>query len=174
VSTVHSFAVHHGARFYENEESLADIVADFLEPALTGGNPAIIAADRTQRGAILHALMDRSVEVGKLQHSGKLLLLDGDQTLSRFMIGGMPDRRRFAVTMSAAIARAQRGRQRDVRMYTQLIDMLWKQGMLTAAVRLELFWNRLANARASVQCGYAMGPFYYDATLAEASRHAVA
>ena len=41
-----------------------------------------------------------------------------------------------------------------------------------AAIRLEMFWNRLANSHDfSLLCGYSMGNFYKDATIEDICRH---
>jgi hypothetical protein len=44
--------------------------------------------------------------------------------------------------------------------------------MSSAAIRLEMLWNRLANTHDfSLLCGYAMGNFYKDATIEDVCRH---
>ena len=55
-----------------------------------------------------------------------------------------------------------------VRIYGQMVDVLWKNGQQEAAIRLETLWNQLANTQAfSLLCGYAMGQFYTDANFQE-------
>ncbi|MGH8605920.1 MAG: hypothetical protein ACREX9_00365 [Gammaproteobacteria bacterium] len=71
--------------------------------------------------------------------------------------------------MSEVIRKACRGRANcTVRIYGQMVDILWKDGQQEAAIRLEMLWNQLANAKAfSLMCGYAMGNFYKDANFDE-------
>jgi hypothetical protein len=58
------------------------------------------------------------------------------------------------------------------RIYGQMVDVLWKEGRQDAAIRLELLWNELANAQPfSLMCGYAMGPFYKNASFDEICGH---
>ena len=53
---------------------------------------------------------------------------------------------------------------RALRAYGEMVDILWKDKMEAAAVRLEMLWNQLAQARkVSLLCGYSMGSFYKDA-----------
>jgi MEDS: MEthanogen/methylotroph, DcmR Sensory domain len=163
---------YHAVRFYENEKSLSQIVADFLHQGLADGEPAIVVATPSQRAAILRALVAASVNVVQLQRSSDLVLLDGNDTLSTFMTDGIPDPERFKSSMTEAITRACRGRNCTVRIYGQMVDILWKDGLQDAAIRLELLWNQLAATQSfSLLCGYAMGQFYKHANFDEICRH---
>jgi hypothetical protein len=71
------------------------------------------------------------------------------------------------------ITRVGRGRADcTIRIYGQMVDVLWQAGEHDAAIRLEMLWNRLANTHAfSLLCGYAMGPFYKSANFADICSH---
>ena len=159
-------------RFYENDQSLARIVADFLGEGFVRGSPGIVVATATQRAAIIRELTDRSLEVAELQRSDDLLLLDAEEMLSRFMIDGKPDATRFWDQMSAVIERVSRGRTScTVRIFGQIADVLWRRGAGDAAIRLEVLWNQMAHMGApSLVCFYAIGNFYKDATFDERDR----
>src|SRR5258705_69670 len=50
----------------------------------------------------------------------------------------------------------------------EMVGLLWQDGQTTAAVRLEMLWNKLAmNHDFSLLCGYSMGSFYKDASMSE-------
>jgi hypothetical protein len=58
-----------------------------------------------------------------------------------------------------------------IRAYGEMVDVLWKDDLHAAAIRLEMLWNQLANARRfSLLCGYSMGSFYKDAAFHEICR----
>lgn len=164
---------YHAVRFYENEKSLSQIVAEFLGDGLSTGVPAIVIATPAQRAAIVRELVARDVDVLRVRCSGDLVLLDADETLSTFMRNGMPDAEAFTRGMCEAIAGSRRGRENcTVRIYGQMVDILWKSGQRDAAIRLEMLWNQLANTHTfSLLCGYAMGHFYKDANLDDICRH---
>jgi hypothetical protein len=109
----------------------------------------------------------------QLQRSNDLILLDASETLGTFMTDDIPDAERFRDSICGAIARACRGRDDcSVRIYGQMVDVLWGNGQHDAAIRLEMLWNRLASSRAfSLMCGYSMGHFYEDLTLEEIRSH---
>jgi hypothetical protein len=159
----------HAVRFYENDRSLAMIVADFLQGGFADGQPGIIVATPTQRGALLRELHSRSLDVVELQRSETLIMLDAGDTLATFMIDGKPDEVGFMGRMSEMIERACRGRSDcTVRIFGQMVDILWQQDEHDAAIRLEMLWNQLAQTKSySLLCGYAMGQFYKDAKLDE-------
>jgi hypothetical protein len=159
----------HAVRFYESDRSLAMIVADFLNGGFDDGEPGIIVATPTQRAAVLRELSTRSVDVVELQRSETLIMLDAHDTLTTFMIDGKPDEARFMSAMSEVIERACKGRSDcTVRIFGQMVDVLWQQDEHEAAIRLEMLWNQLAQTKSySLLCGYAMGQFYKDAKLDE-------
>ena len=96
-----------------------------------------------------------------------LIVRDARETLALFMVDGMPNAEKFESAMLPVIDKACRDRQNCViRAYGEMVDVLWKDGMEAAAVRLEILWNQLANTRKfSLLCGYSMGSFYKDAAF---------
>jgi hypothetical protein len=166
-------AQHHAVRFYDNDKSLAQIVAQFLSDGLAAGNPGIVVATPAHRAAILRELVTKSLDVVQLQRSHDLVMLDAQETLSMFMANGNPEAQAFENSMCEVIKTACRGRPDcTVRIYGEMVDVLWKNGHQDAAIRLEMLWNHLANTEAfSLLCGYAMGHFYKDANFQEVCRH---
>jgi hypothetical protein len=160
-------AAYHAVRFYENDRSLARIVAEFLHEGFDAGSPGIVVATANLRTEIIRELTDRSLDVVELQRSHDLLLLDAKETLSTFMMDGRPDARKFRNEMCQVI-QGVCGDRADctVHIFGQMVDVLWQDGELDAAIRLEMLWNQLAQTEAfSLLCGYAMGHFYKDANL---------
>jgi hypothetical protein len=156
---------YHAVRFYDNEKSLAKVVAEFLADGLTDGAPGIVVATPAQCAAIIRQLGARGLDVVSLKQSDDLVLLDASDTLSSFTANGKLDARAFNDNLCAVIERACRGRTDcTVRIYGQMVDILWKEGKRDLAIRLEMLWNQLANTqRFSLLCGYTVGPFYKNA-----------
>jgi len=166
-------AQHHAVRFYENDKSLAQIVAQFLSDGLAEANPGIVVATPAHRAAILKELAAKSFDVVRLQRSQDLILLDAQQMLSIFMTNGKPQAEAFKQSMCEVVKKARLGRPDcTVRIYGEMVDVLWKSDQQKAAIHLEMLWNELANTQAfSLLCGYAMGNFYKDANFQEICRH---
>jgi hypothetical protein len=162
----------HAVRFYRNAQSLARIVAFFIAEGIDAGDPAIVIATPGHRAAIAVQLAAHSLDVERLRERHLLQLLDADEVMSGFMIDGMPDWDRFEASMIPLLDAAALGHQNPlIRAYGEMVDVLWKGGLETAAIRLEMFWNRLAaNRRFSLLCGYSMGSFYKDAAFDDICR----
>jgi hypothetical protein len=152
----------HAVRFYEDEESLYRIVADFVGDGLVAGQPAIIIATPLHREEISRGLQAMSFDVSRLRANGELLMLDAEQTLFSFMKDGFPDPVAFRRSVGGVLDGATAGRAKGtVRAYGEMVDCLWKNEAAAAAIRLEVLWNQLANTSDfSLLCGYSMGNFY--------------
>ena len=121
---------------------------------------------------VVENLTAAAINVEALKAAGDLLLLDARQTLATFMVNGEPDPDFFKASAGRTLEQVGRGRARTIRAYGEMVDVLWKDGMSAAAIKLEMLWNRLANTHDfSLLCGYAMGNFYKDATIQDVCRH---
>jgi hypothetical protein len=158
---------YHAVRFYESERSLALIVAEFLSEGFADSHSGLVVATPAMRAALVLALSARSLDVVELQRSGQFLLLDAKELLGVFMIDGQPDATRFNTAMCETIARVRRRRTGGkLRIFGQMVDVLWREGQQDAAIHLEMLWNQLAHKQAfSLLCGYAMGNFYKDSNF---------
>jgi MEDS: MEthanogen/methylotroph, DcmR Sensory domain len=152
----------HAVRFYQDEQSLYRIVADFIGDGVVAGEPAVVITTPLHGEMISRELEALACDVSRLQASGELLILDAEETLSTFMKDCVPDPVAFQSSVGGALDRATAGRPHaSVRAYGGVVDCLWKVGQCDAAIRLEVLWNQLANTRAfSLLCGYCMGNFY--------------
>jgi hypothetical protein len=159
----------HAVRFYENKESLCRIVAEFLGEGLITRQPALVIGTPEHCAGIIGELRERHFDVDRMQAAGDLLVLDARETMATFMVDGVPAAELFHATASQAITRVcGRRRNRTIRAYGEMVDLLWQDGQTTAAVRLEMLWNKLAMTQDfSLLCGYSMGSFYKDAGVSE-------
>jgi hypothetical protein len=153
---------YHAVRFYEDEQSLYRIVADFIGDGVVAGQPAVVIATPVHGAEISRELQALACDVSHLRDRGELLLLDAEETLATFMKDGVPDPVAFRQNVGDALDKAIAGRPNaSVRAYGEMVDCLWKAGQTDAAIRLEVLWNQLADTRAfSLLCGYCMGNFY--------------
>src|SRR6185436_4897806 len=151
----------HAVRFYDTQESLCRIVAEFLGEGFVSGQPGLVIGTPEHLRGIVEELRVGHFDVDELQTAGDLLLLDARETMSAFMVDGMPDADLFKERATEAIEKVCRGRTEcTIRAYGEMVDLLWKDGHSVAAVRLEMLWNKLAMTHDfSLLCGYAMGNF---------------
>lgn len=153
---------HHAVQFYSNEACLCSTVATFLGEGFAQGSPAIVIATEPHTAAILDALAARYIDVAAARRSGDLVLLDAAATLAALMADGTPDPERLERCVGALITKTLAGRTRTgIRVYGEMVDLLWNEGRADAAIRLEALWNELGSRYAfSLLCGYSVGNFY--------------
>jgi DcmR-like sensory protein len=85
---------------------------------------------------------------------GQLKLLDAEKTLERFMASGVPEWKGFEQIVGGAIAEL-RLRYPAVRVYGEMVDVLWQGDQRDAALRLEQYWNELRSVQTfSLLCAY--------------------
>jgi hypothetical protein len=158
----------HAVRFYDSNESLCRIVAEFIGEGLVVREPGLIIAAPEHRAGIVDALQTRYFDVERMRSAGHLVMLDASQVLRAFMVDGMPNPDLFSAYMADTLARLCGGFNRRVRAYGEMVDILWGDGHADAAIRLEMLWNRLALTHDfSLLCGYAMGNFYKNGQVGE-------
>ena len=146
-------AHHHLVEFYERDDVLADSVRDHLEPGLRRGATAIVVATAAHLELFEAALLGSGVDVGQARRTGRYLALDARETLSKFMVDGAPDPTRFWTTIGGLIAVTGSGRR--VRVYGEMVAVLWAEGNVAAAIALEDLWNELGRIRRfSLLCAY--------------------
>jgi hypothetical protein len=148
----------HFVQVYRDEGVLADAVALFVGVGFGKGEAAIVVATPEHLGAIEARLHAEGHGVADLRRFGQLTTIDAASLLSTFLVDGMPDPGRFKAAAHEAIDRArQAGRYRKVRVYGEMVDLLWRDN-LAAAVRLECLWNELiATECITLFCGYGVG-----------------
>lgn len=91
--------------------------------------------------------------------SGRYLAFDATERLSTFMVDGAPDGKRFAEMIGPVLKRAGAGGRR-VRIYGEMVALLWDAGDIASAIALEDLWNDLAaEAAFLLLCAYPMRAF---------------
>jgi PAS domain S-box-containing protein len=153
----------HVVRFYKKDSYLVQELSLLVGTALVNGDAVIVVATETHRNALARELKARGLEVARALAEGRYVPLDAFQTLSRFMVGEMPDPQRFAELMGETIALAKAAGGSDqprVLIFGEMVALLWADGRHEAAIRLEELWNDLATKHSfSLCCAYSINDF---------------
>jgi hypothetical protein len=153
-------------RYYTDRRALCRAAARFLAEGLRTTDLAVIIARPQHAPIIVETLEAESFAVEALQRDGFVKIVDPRETLDRFMKNGTPDEAAFGRVMTRLIEdlrRASGRRGAQVRIYSEMIDILWQDGRGSDAVRLETWWNRLsATEDFRLLFAYSLGHFYYD------------
>ena len=148
----------HAVCFYEDSPSLARTVARFIGEGLTANQAAVIVATASHGASIRAALTAMGINSREQIEKGELLMLDADEVLHQLMVDAQPDPERFANTINPIVDKAARSGKRLVRIYGEMVDVLWSSGREDAALSLEILWHQLlAGRQCSLLCGYSSG-----------------
>ncbi len=155
-------AVHadqHLVEFYESDELLAESVGHYIEPGLRKDDAVLVVATKQHRELFEAAVVRAGVNVEAARAEGRYVDVDAAETLSLFMVDGTPDPVRFEAAFGGLVARlASSGRA--VRIYGEMVAVLWAEGNISAALALEDLWNVLGRSqRFSLLCAYPLSAF---------------
>ena len=146
----------HFVRFYEDDEALVKEVAQFISSGFIAGHGAIVIATQAHLQQLDRRLSAAGCDMATACETGQYLGLDAAETLSRFMVDGWPDERRFREVVGGVIAAAEQ-RHSWIRAFGEMVALLWAEGRQDAAVQLERLWTGLCEAHAfSLFCAYPM------------------
>jgi hypothetical protein len=151
-----SWVPSHDVQFYDGDESLAATVAAFLIDGIRLGQPCVVIATPEHRQAIQAQLRAAYADQARLVAGRDALWLDARDMLASFMDGDIPNEQRFQEAIGAALATLTAKRPKVmVRAFGEMVDLLWRDGRMDAAITLEKFWNRLAHRHEfSLLCAY--------------------
>jgi hypothetical protein len=144
----------------QDDRLLTQNVGRFLLEGLKRGDGLLVIATTEHRGTLVRQLKE---ERGYAQAvlEGRLVFLDAEATLARFMVDGSPDPDLFQRVVGEALSGVQaRSVHTGVRAFGELVGLLWQAGQQSAASRLEDLWNKLLGAnQVSLFCAYPIDVF---------------
>lgn len=157
--------MRHPVRFYADDNELYETVAQFLRPTgATDESVMIVIATAPHRIAI-ESRLSRQRDTDQNSAKGTIQFLDAQETLNQFMVDAMPDPSLFTPLLVDILGKNATGAgAHPVRIYGEMVDLLWRQGNPKAALRLEEMWADLQRRYSfSLLCTYLMGSFYKSA-----------
>lgn len=149
-------ACDHLVQFYTDDRFLERAVGRFITAGFAEGAAAVIIATPGHIALFKERLPDAPAALAR----GQLVILDADDFLKTFMIDGVPDRQTFVQTVTSVLERVRAVGFGKIRLYGEMVNLLWERDALEAAVRLEELWNELlAVERLPLLCAYRIDNF---------------
>lgn len=154
---------NHEVAFYCDDQSLLEGLAFFAGTALKKAKAAIVLATERHRDALLASLQASGLDMSAAIEEGRYVALDPAETLSSFMVDGLPDPVRFrkaAVDLIVKTADSVGGDTTCVVACGEAAPMLWQSGNAEAAVRLEQLWDEIGKSYGvQIFCAYLLASF---------------
>jgi signal transduction histidine kinase len=149
----------HFVQFYEADEFLINSLSEYIGSGLNAGEACIVVATKAHREGLDEQLLARGLDVAATRATGQYVSLDAAEMLSRFMLDGAIDGERCFKLIGGLIAHTAQGGRR-VRIFGEMVALLWGERNYDGALRLEELWNELHRTHAfTLCCGYPINGF---------------
>jgi len=158
----------HSVQFYEDDRYLMETVVDFFAAGMVEAQGAVAFVSKDHAAAITAGLHEKGFDVDRTRTNGQLILLDVEELLASFMVGSTPDAGRFRHALEGVLGSHTRfgdgaRERRPVLAFSELVDVLCRQGNIDGAIRVEELWNELAESYTfSMLCAYSLNTFSED------------
>jgi signal transduction histidine kinase len=145
----------HSVQLYERDDFLCETVAEFVVEGLRAGEGVVVVATADHRRGIAEQLG---------ADAARVTFLDARETLALIMHDGAPDPERFRVHAAEPLARLRAASASGgVRAYGEMVDVLWSDGLMEAAIALEELWCDLRRTDPfPLLCSYALAGFHRE------------
>jgi anti-sigma regulatory factor (Ser/Thr protein kinase) len=155
--------IGHAVQFYRKDAELCDTVGTYLAEGIRDGVVSIVVATEAHRRGFDDALVAAGIDPLAAREDGLLLSFDATTTLASIMRRGRLDRAAFSATVGEVLRRAAE-RRRPVRVYGEMVALLWNAGDVIGAIELETLCNELRR-----EVGFSMLCSYHAESLRDES-----
>lgn len=154
----------HLVQIYDTDEIFLDSLEGFVSSGFKAGDSVIIVATDAHLFSLKKRLRTKGFNIEQLEAKARFLPFSAEDTLSTFMVEGLPDEQLFMKVAKDIITKA-RGNGRKVRAYGEMVAILWERGQLEATIQLEHLWNKFCATEAfCLFCAYPKSGFTKDFT----------
>ncbi len=149
----HPATHRHAVAFHDTDADAVDAVATYLAAGIRGDERVVTVATAAHLVILDRSLRGLGVDVDAARGDGRLVEVDATRTVEAMLVAGAVDRGRFLGLVDRGLALGAPGR--PVRIFGEMVAVLWQRGQVAAALELEDRWNELAEVREfRLLCGY--------------------
>jgi len=156
----------HEVQFYSDDAVLLDRAVPFVAAALKSGDAVLIFATPSHRDNLAHRLKLEGFDVDAAIKAGMYAVFDAAGTVAKYMVHDKPKSARMLKLIGGLIEEAMKvGKKAHPRVavFGEGVSLLWEEGKLDAAIRVEQLWNQLAvTYELDILCGYRMSSAYVE------------
>jgi hypothetical protein len=146
----------HFIQFYETDDFIVNSIAEYVIHGLRSGETCIVIATGGHLIGVEKIINSYTNGLETARKEGRYIPLDTVDTLSKLMVGEMPDRELFSSVTGEMVAKAA-GNGYEFRVFSEMVRVLCSEGKYAAAVRLEELWNGLRKSHSfPLFCAYSM------------------
>ncbi len=155
----------HLVQIYGDEVSFMDALEGYVSSGLRKRESVILISTAAHLHELEKRLRANWLDVDRARWENRYVALLAQETLSLFMVDGMPSEALFTGAIAPLLERARNGGDRKVRAFGEMVAILWAQGNRAAALALEVLWNKMqAEEEFPLFCAYPRCGFGVDAS----------
>lgn len=140
----------HSVHFYKRDGEAVDAVSDYVAAGLDRGEPALVASTSANGAAVVSRLLRR----GYKEARERVTLLDSESIAEEMRGGQKAVVSGFKGLVEPAVKAAAVKRKR-LRVYGDIVNVLWRRGYENRAIQLEELWSALIRKEnLRLLCGY--------------------
>ena len=144
----------HLVDFYDDDPEIVGALATYVLEGWARHETVVVVGTGAHRRETDAALKAAGADPAAARASGHYVTLDAEETLRTIMVAGAPHAEAFASHLGGVVAGAL-GLGRPVRIYGEMVALLWQDGNVPAAIALETLWNELqAELAFTLLCSY--------------------
>ena len=145
----------HLLQLFDDSDSRAAAVSRFVTDGLRQGDSLLIVMTHENWNEVAIRLRSSGAAWERALQSGQLTVRDAAAAMASFMRNGRPDRDLFNQTVGTLVSQLN-SRDRHLRIYGEIVDLLATEGDYRSAQQLEELWNELGRRESfTLFCGYA-------------------
>jgi signal transduction histidine kinase len=148
----------HCVHFYEEDSFLLDSLTKLIGTTLRAGQTAAVVATEPHRDELGRRLQAQGLELDAFVQLGRYVAVDAAESLSAFMVNGVPDVERFnafAGDFLYSLQLTAKGESQNLVLFGEMVALLCSGGNFDAALKLERLWNDLASKHSiHLHCAY--------------------
>jgi signal transduction histidine kinase len=149
----------HFVQFYESEAFLIDSIASFVSSGFDSGEIVLVLATAPHLNALRARLLEKQIPIELLENVRFFVQLDAEKVQADLTVDGVLSRERFKQFFGSLLSQA-RDAQRPIRVFGELVAVLWAQGKHATAIQVEELWNGLKSQQPfSLFCAYPLQAF---------------
>lgn len=143
----------HAVVVYDHDAALVGALHEFVEAGLAADQVCVVVVTPWHRDGLERALRDAGWDVAAARARGNYVPLDAATTLAGLMVDGVPQREAFRRLVVPVVAGGDPAG--DVRIFAEMVTLLWAEGDVVGALGLEELWHELADSYPFASlCGY--------------------
>ncbi len=141
-----------------NRRTLAQRVTSYIGEGLAAGEAVLVLAAAANVELFRTALSRRRVDAGAAMLENRLIFLEAEEVRRKFIVDGRLDSVAFIAFVQPLMQ--ELAAKRTVRVYGELVGLLWSDGKQELAVEVERTWNAIqALVPFTLLCGYPIDVF---------------